>query len=226
MRRRRWLTMSAGVVVCAAVGALQKVKYASEFADRYDLRVRRHTTWCSSSIVKATLESLEEVMEAHPGVAVTYVVSGLDVPLQQPEAMFVVREVVTEGEARVIRPFTTVMAYNHDVMPEVLGEEEATDWPRQVPYSLCVSGKRLDEEALFCWSSYNHRLRMLNLDSLTCVCAADWSGWQGHEDVRAKLTCHVQWCGLSREHVQLLASADPALVDRMLKLGNRLSQEW
>ncbi len=67
-------------------------------------------------------------MEAHPGVSMTYVVSGLDVPLQQPEAMFVVREVVTEGVARVIRPFTTVMAYTHDVMPEVSGAD-STDWP-------------------------------------------------------------------------------------------------
>jgi hypothetical protein len=102
----------------------QTLKYESAFADQYDSRIRRSTTWCSSSIVRATLDGLQYIALNHPQAAITYVVSGLDVPLQPPEAMFATREVVTEGVGRVIEPFRTVMAYLPENHKDVTGQPQ------------------------------------------------------------------------------------------------------
>lgn len=56
------------------------------------------------------------------------------------------------------------------------------------------------------------------------MCHAEWSGWSGDEEVRDHLTCHVQWCALSKAHVQRLV--DYPHTDRLLKIGNRLSCVW
>ena len=88
-----------------------KLRHPSDFADRHDLGVRLRTKWCSSSIVKATVESLQVVLLRDAGVGMLYVVSGFDIPIQPPWALFTTRSVVTEGVAKTVVPFRTVLAW-------------------------------------------------------------------------------------------------------------------
>lgn len=151
----------------------QKVAYESAFAIWHDLRLRLRTQWCSASIVKATVESLKRVLLLDPEVAMVYLVSGFDIPIQPPSALFTTRHVVTEGVPRTVVPFRTVLGYTHE------------------------------DEAL--------------------RAAEGWAKKGSDEDVRSKVACHVQWCGLSRAHAERVVAFKG--LERLLALGNRLSCE-
>jgi len=80
------------------------------------------THWCTSSIVKATIKSLAKILQENPSVAIIYTVSGLDIPIQRPEALFTTRRVVTEGVATKIVPFKTAIGYNVEESAVFRGE--------------------------------------------------------------------------------------------------------
>jgi hypothetical protein len=152
-----------------------KLAHPSPFVTTYDLGLRLRTQWCSASIVKATVESLRRVLLFDEEVGMVYLVSGFDIPIQPPRALFQTRYVVTEGVPRTVVPFTTVLAYTpHE--DEGLKASEA------------------------------------------------WGKRGLHDDVRSRVACHVQWCGLSRAHAEKVV-AFPDL-PRLLQLGNRLSDHW
>lgn len=152
---------------------VQGSTYGKSFTDRYDLKLRLRTKWCSASIIKATVQCYRDILAKEPSVAMIYLVSGFDIPIQPPKAFFVRREVVTEGVPKTILPFHTVLAYT----------------PGEVEWLRAAKG----------WSKRN-------------------------EDVRSRLSCHVQWCGLMREHVERIVSYPD--LGRLLKLGNKLSGTW
>lgn len=121
------------------------------------------------------MESLRRVLLFDADVAMVYLVSGFDLPIQPPSALFRTRHVVTEGVPRTVVPFRTVLAFTPH---EDEGLRTADGW----------SKKGMDE------------------------------------DVRSRVACHVQWCGLSRAHVeQVVGFSD---WPRLLKLGNRFSNHW
>ena len=152
----------------------QKAAHAGPFVDRHDLGLRLRTKWCSASIVKATVESLRRVLLFDADVAMVYLVSGFDIPIQPPAALFRTRHVVTEGVPRAVVPFRTVLAFTpHDRDDAALRQADG------------------------------------------------WGKKGAHDDVKARLACHVQWCGLARAHVEKIV-AYPDL-PRLLQLGNRLS---
>lgn len=153
----------------------RKASHPSPFLQRYDLGLRLRTQWCSASIVKATVESLRRVLLFDPDVAMVYLVSGFDLPIQPPAALFQTRHVVTEGTPRTVVPFRTVLAFTPH---EDEGLRAANGW----------SKKGLDD------------------------------------DVKSRVACHVQWCGLSRAHAEKVV-AFPDL-PRLLKLGNCFSKHW
>lgn len=147
------------------------MQHESAFAVYHDLRLRLRTQWCSASIVKATIESLKRVLILEPEVAMIYLVSGFDIPIQPPSALFQTRDVVTEGVPRTVVPFRTVLGYTH---------EDGALW------------------------------------------AADgWAKKGSDDDIRGKVACHVQWCGLSRAHAERVVAFKG--LERLLTLANRLS---
>lgn len=87
------------------------IGHTSSFATTHDLLLRVRTKWCSSSIVTATIKSLKTILHQDPDVGIIYVVSGYDIPIQPPSALFETRAVVTEGVPKSVVPFRTVLAF-------------------------------------------------------------------------------------------------------------------
>lgn len=69
------------------------------------------TKWCCSSIVRATVKSLDAILTKDADVEIIYIVSGFDIPIQPPSAFFTTRAVVTEGVPKSVVPFQTVLAF-------------------------------------------------------------------------------------------------------------------
>jgi len=44
------------------------------------------------------------------------------------------------------------------------------------------------------------------------------------EDIRSKVNCHVQWCGLSRAHAYTLINFPD--LERLYAVGDRMSDWW
>jgi hypothetical protein len=62
------------------------------------------------------------ILERDDTVGMIYLVSGTDIPVQPPEALFRTRQVVTEGQEKTVVPFTTVIGYNPEDSVAVRGE--------------------------------------------------------------------------------------------------------
>ena len=82
--------------------------FKSGFNEQYDLGLRCKTAWCRSSTSKAMVLAIKAVLERDPTCAIIYVISGRDVPVQPPAALFTSRQVVTEDRSYCIPPFTTI----------------------------------------------------------------------------------------------------------------------
>ncbi|KAM3578146.1 hypothetical protein VYU27_000242 [Nannochloropsis oceanica] len=156
----------------------EAISHTSTFANQNDLLLRMRTKWCCSSIVRATVKSLDAILTKDADVEIIYIVSGFDIPIQPPSAFFTTRAVVTEGVPKSVVPFQTVLAFTP-------GED--------APFKVA-------------------------------------KGWgKKNEDVRQSVVCHVQWCGLARDHAQRIVEF-PEL-DRFLDIGNKMSKaccpdEW
>jgi hypothetical protein len=89
----------------------EAISHTSAFATEHDLHLRMRTKWCCSSIVHATIKSLGAILKKDADVGIIYVVSGFDIPIQPPSALFTTRAVVTEGVPKSVVPFKTVLAF-------------------------------------------------------------------------------------------------------------------
>jgi hypothetical protein len=89
----------------------EAISHISAFATEHDLHLRMRTKWCCSSIVHATIKSLGAILKKDADVGIIYVVSGFDIPIQPPSALFTTRAVVTEGVPKSVVPFRTVLAF-------------------------------------------------------------------------------------------------------------------
>jgi hypothetical protein len=61
--------------------------------------------------VHATIKSLQAVLEGDTSVGMIYIVSGYDIPIQPPSALFTTRSVITEGVFKNVVPFRSVIAF-------------------------------------------------------------------------------------------------------------------
>lgn len=157
--------------------------------------------WCHSSIVKANITSMARILQADPDIAIIYTVSGEDIPVQRPEALFLSRHVVTEGVATKIRPFTTVMGYNPEEAGTFQGEGGGGGG----------SARSLGD--------------FYKLGAFVLTWFVECPEWaKADDDVRRNVTCHVQWCGLSREHA-ILVTRFPQL-NRLYTIADKLADYW
>ncbi len=106
-----------------------KISHPSFFTTKYDLKLRLRTKWCSSSIVHATIKSLQAVLEGDTSVGMIYIVSGYDIPIQPPSALFTTRSVITEGVFKNVVPFRSVIAFTPGEDMDLKGmEPEGNDF--------------------------------------------------------------------------------------------------